>query len=242
MDMKISGAGVIGAGEYDEIRISGSAAVKGDVGCKSFHCSGSVQCDGVLTCEADVHVSGAIHMRGKLTADEIHVSGAVKGPEVRAVNTVKLSGGVKIDGLLAGKDVRVSGGLQVGGIEAENFFLSGAVDCAGLLNAERAELRLSIHDSTVLSIGGAEVCVEPDEASLGKKGFFGSLFSHARRSGTLKVRESVEADVVELVNTECPLVTGGRVTIGKGCRIGTVRYRESLTADPEAEIGSSEKI
>ena len=241
MDMRISGAGVIGAGEYDEIRISGSASVQGDVGCKSFHCSGSVKCDGVLTCEADVYVSGALHARGRLTADEIHVSGAVDCPELSAANEVKLSGGVKINGMLTGKDVRVSGGMQVGGVEAENFFLAGGIDCKGLLNAEHTEIRLSNGHSTVASIGGAEVRVNQEEEQ-GKRGFFGSLFKHGRKPGSLNVRESVEADDVELTDTECPLVTGTRVMIGKGCRIGTVRYRESLTVDPEATVSSSEKI
>ena len=41
MDMKISGAGAIGAGEYDNVHISGSAKGEGLILCESFHLSGS---------------------------------------------------------------------------------------------------------------------------------------------------------------------------------------------------------
>ena len=39
MDMKISGAGAIGGGEYDKVAISGSAKAEGFIRCKELHCS-----------------------------------------------------------------------------------------------------------------------------------------------------------------------------------------------------------
>ena len=42
MDMKISGAGVLGGGEYDEVKISGSAKIEGGIRCRSFSCHGAV--------------------------------------------------------------------------------------------------------------------------------------------------------------------------------------------------------
>ncbi len=190
-----------------------------------------------------MRVSGAVRMNGGLTAGAAHVSGAFQGEAVRAAGEVMLSGGAKIDGDLAGRDVRASGGLKVGGgIEAENFVLSGSMDCEGLLNAERAEIRLHREHSTVQAIGGAEVLVTLDENAERRQGFFKSFLKGAPKTGTLTVRESIEADTVELVNTACPLVTGGRVTVGPGCRIETVRYRDRLTVDPAATVESSEKI
>ena len=240
MDMRISGAGVVGAGEYDNISIAGSGVLQGSVRCGSFHCSGSANGEGELNCAGELRVSGAMRLNGRLTAGEAQVSGAFTCEELRAEGNVKLSGGVKVAGMLAGKDVRISGGLQAGGgIEAENFTLSGSMDCGGLLNAERVELRLARTGSTVQAIGGADVIVEPGES---KTGFLGGLFRNAAKKCVLTVRESVEADDVLLQNTVCPLVTGSRVTIGKNCRIDLVRYSESLTVDPEAHVGGSEKI
>ena len=76
MDMKISGAGAIGAGEYDDVRISGSAKSEGLILCKSFHLSGSFS-GGEIECSEDFHVSGAGKFAGNIRAKEIHVSGAI---------------------------------------------------------------------------------------------------------------------------------------------------------------------
>ena len=42
MDMNISGSGKIPAGEYDQIKVSGSAEMQGTVRCTRLHVSGSL--------------------------------------------------------------------------------------------------------------------------------------------------------------------------------------------------------
>ena len=42
MDMKLSGSGVITAGDYEKVRICGSGKMDGLVRCDSLHISGSV--------------------------------------------------------------------------------------------------------------------------------------------------------------------------------------------------------
>jgi cytoskeletal protein CcmA (bactofilin family) len=244
MDMKISGAGVIGGGEYDEIKISGSAKIEGDVRCKAFHCSGAVHGDGILTCDGDVHVSGSAKVGAVEASGGVHVSGSVSCKTLRAEGDVRVSGGAKIEGSVAGKNVHCSGGVKVGGgIEAESFTLSGSMDCGGLLNAERVEIRLSNGHSAVQAIGGAAVTVKEAETVVNAGRLLSRLFAKPLgRTGSLAVRESIEADDVALVNTACPLVTGARVTIGKGCVIDAVRYSESCEIAPDAKVGKSEKI
>ena len=55
MDMKISGSGVIGAGEYEDIRISGSGRLQGLVRCKSFAASGAAFGNGSHRCRNHSH-------------------------------------------------------------------------------------------------------------------------------------------------------------------------------------------
>ena len=77
MDMKISGAGAIGAGEYDNVRISGSAKGEGLILCKSFHLSGSFS-GREIECSEDFHVSGAGKFAGNIKAKKSMFPGQLK--------------------------------------------------------------------------------------------------------------------------------------------------------------------
>ena len=76
MDMKISGSGVIGAGEYDNVRISGSGKVHGPIRCKSFSASGAVDGNDSIECAEAFRVSGSGSFDGSIKAGCIGVAGA----------------------------------------------------------------------------------------------------------------------------------------------------------------------
>ena len=224
MDMKFSGSGVLGTGEYEEVRVSGSARIQGSVRCRSFNCAGSLTGDGELNCRGEFHSSGSTHLNGALRADSAVVSGSLHCGALRGDREVQLSGSAHVEGKLSGGEVRASGRLKVAGdIEAEVFRSSGSLDCEGLLNAENAEIAVSA-GSSVGAIGGGVVRIKgrPEGHLFG----FGFYRSGGERS-LLTVRESIEADEVELESTACPLVSGRRVVVGPGCRIDVVRYSES---------------
>ena len=253
MEMKIAGAGVLGGGEYDNVKISGSAKIEGSIRCLGFTCSGAVKGEGDVVCREDFRLSGSARVSGAVSAQNGEVSGSLKCASLAAEKELKLSGGVSVAGKLAGGDVRASGGLKVGAdIEAETFRFSGGtrghvsmggkLECAGLLNAETVVITLGLEQHSVNAIGGGTVRVEErsEGASFGPFGFFGAPWGKLPR-GSLTVAESIEADEIELVNTLCPLVSGRTVTIGPGCRIDVVRYSESIEVDPEAQVGKQEK-
>jgi len=257
MDMKISGAGVLSGGEYDEVRISGSAKLEGDVRCRSFSAAGSARGEGKLVCEEDFRVAGSAHFEGEISAKTAEVSGALKCAALNVEKETKLSGGVELTGGLCGGDVQVSGDLKTGeGIEAEAFrfcvsggpALPGAgLKCGGLLNAETVEIVLGLQKHSVGSIGGGTVTVKgrKEEGPFGAFPAFGMPFAlpwGKPPQGGLTVSDSIEADRVELEYTACPTVSGREVVIGKGCKIDLVRYSESIRVEDGAEVGSQEKI
>ena len=257
MDMKISGAGVLSGGEYDDVKISGSARIEGGIRCRSFSCAGAAKGEGDLRCLEDFRSTGSTHITGDVSAQNAEVSGSLRCGALTAEKEVKLFGGVNIEGRLSGSDVRASGSLKVGdGIEAESFrFLTsmagpvsagGSLHCQGLLNAETVEIVLGLEKHSVTAIGGGSVRVE-ERPEGGAFGAFGRSprfpFPWGKPAeGSLTVSESIEADQVELVNTICPTVSGRRVVVGKGCRIDLVRYSESLRVDPEAQVGREEQV
>ena len=256
MDMKISGAGVLSGGEYDDVKISGSAKIEGSVRCRSFSCAGAAKGEGDLRCLEDFRSSGSTHVTGEVSAQNAEVSGSLKCSSLAAEKEVKLFGGVNVEGKLSGGDVRASGGLKVGdGIEAESFRYSastagpistgGKLQCDGLLNAETVVIILGLEKHSITAIGGGSVKVE-ERPEGGMFGVFGKpgpfSFPWGKPSaGCLNVSESIEADQVEIVNTVCPAVSGRKVKIGRGCKIDLVRYSESIEVDPDAQVDRQEK-
>ncbi len=258
MDMKISGAGVLGGGEYEDVKISGSAKIEGSIRCRSFTCSGAAKGEGDLICREEFRSSGSTHITGDIRAGSVRVNGALKCTSLSGDGEVRLSGGIAVKEKLTGGDIQASGGLKVGGdIEADAFrFACGIrmgpigggdrLECAGLLNAETAVITLGLEKHSVNAIGGGTVRVEerPEGAhfsGFGNFSFFGAPWGKSAR-GCLTVAESIEADQVELTNTVCPSVSGRRVVVGPGCRIDLVRYSESIEVDPAAQVGRQEKI
>ena len=76
MDMKISGSGVIGAGEYDNVRISGSGKVSGPIRCKSFSASGAVGGNDSIECAEAFRVSGSGSFDGSIKAGSLGAYGS----------------------------------------------------------------------------------------------------------------------------------------------------------------------
>ena len=219
MDYKFSGAGTIPAGEYDNVKVSGSATLAGDVRCASLSVSGAFGGQGSITCSGNVHVSGSTSIDGPVSAGELKASGAFKCKGLR------------------GRDLRIAGSSRVDGdIEGDSIHVAGSVKCSGLLSADYIEIRIE-GTCSAGSIGGSEIHICPSSLSGGLSRFFGR-----RESATMSVAESVEGDNIYLENVSVPSVTGRKVTIGPGCRISRVQYSETAEISPDALVDDCRKV
>ena len=237
MDMKISGAGVIGGGEYDKVAISGSAKAEGFIRCKELHCAGAFSGSAEIECENEIKISGAFSNSGKITAKELRVSGSAKTGAVSA-EIVKVSGAYKVNGNLKATEISVGGGLKTeGDIEAEKAEITGGINCDGLINAEEIRIELSSSSgSKAGSIGGSKIVIE----NYREKGILERIFG--RRKCDFVVSESIEGDEIIIEHTKAKTVTGKYVMIGEGCEIELLQYSESAEISPKAKIGRCEKI
>ena len=256
MDMRIAGTGCIGAGEYDDIEISGAGKSEGLIRCKSFDCSGAFSGNSDIECEGKMESSGAFKNIGTIrtkefeasgsakncgnfTADIIDVSGAFKieGNCISAVEA-EISGGCAVEGNFKAAELEVDGGLRVtGDLEAEKADICGGINCGGLINAEELYIDLSnVTDSKAESIGGCKITIE----NSGRNRVF--CFFFKRKMGSMKVAESIEGDEISIEYTSAKTVTGRNVKIGEKCEIGLVQYSESIEISPKAKIGRCEKI
>ncbi len=241
--MKIAGCGHVSAGEYvDGIYVSGTATIDGNVACKEFKCSGTGKALGTLTVAEGVSVSGSFKADGSMKAKSVHVSGSLKSAgDVIAEDEMKVSGSIKAAGLIKCSSLSVSGGISADvGIEAENVKISGSVHSAGLLNAENIEIVLQgSPDSRLGSIGGSNIHIYPWRRGIDVRV---PLFSKLLGKGLLTVDDAIEGDEVALEYVKAKQVVGRNVKIGAGCEIEHVQYSETVDIDPEAKVGSYEKL
>lgn len=245
MDLNISGSGQITPGEYDTIRISGSAHLGDAVRCKNLYVSGSANGSNVV-CEKDFHISGSCSFSGEVTAGNVAISGGTAfGGDVEATERIAISGGMRCDGGMKCKQLQISGKGNVSGdIEAELAKIRGAIDCDGLLNAEEVDIEFE-KSMEVGSIGGSKIVIYKRHGEEKKKRarlpLFASLIKRTT-VGTVCVKNSIEGDEIALEGVVTPRVSGRVVAIGADCEIDLVQYSEQIEVSPEAKVGRTEKI
>lgn len=245
--MNISGSGHIAAGEYNEkISVSGSGRINGNVRCIALSCSGSVRAEGSVECQEDIRVSGSGHFDKSISAESVSVSGAVRVSEdIAAKREVKISGGFHCGGSVRCAVLRCSGGAEIGKeAEAEEIRISGRINCAGLMNAERIDISIdgTNASSRIGSIGGSEIKIH-NERKVGKTVRLPLLSKLVGAGGSaVIVDELIEGDVVAIECVRTPTVVGRVVAIGAGCDINLVQYSEEVEIDPDAKVGKCEKI
>ena len=221
MNYTFSGAGSIPGGEYEKVRVSGAAKLAGEVRCSSFSSSGALSGSGSIVCSGAVHTSGAAGIDGSVSAAELKTSGAFKCKGLR------------------GKALQVSGSVRVDGdMEADSLRIAGAVNCSGLISADELEIQIN-GSSHAQSIGGSNIRILPGN---GIGNGFHQFGIKKAVSQSMHVAESIEGDEIYLENVSCPVVTGGRVTIGPGCSIGSVQYSQSAEISPDSRVDDCRQI
>lgn len=224
VDIKISGSGEINGGKYNEVKISGSAKVEGDIECYNYKCSGSSSANGNVKAET-VGISGSTKIMGDLDTNEITVSGSSHILGNVNARKVKISGSFDIGGSLHTEDIQISGSASISGdCEAENFHTRGGFKIGGLLNA--GDIDIEMYGSCrVKDIGGENIKVR-----LGKGHFLVKMLNFFMNTEGLEAG-IIEGDDIFLENTTAKIVRGNNVTIGDNCNIETVEYRNKINIE-----------
>ena len=237
-DIKISGSGSSGGGKYNDVTISGSGKISGDLECVDFKTSGSSKVIGNLKAET-IKISGSARIEGNVEVGEMRVSGSshvigqVKG------QSIKISGSTHIEGNLYGEEVSVSGSVNIGkDCEAESFKASGNFKIQGLLNAGEVNINLG-GKSSVKEIGGEHIEVR---VSIMDNFFFKKIIDKMFNSEGALTTELIEGDKIYLENTNAKIVRGKHVTIGEGCNIGLIEYSEESKVSSASVVKEQKKV
>ena len=123
MDLKLSGSGIVPAGEYETVALSGSAKISGDIKCSAFSAAGSLKGEAV-ECLGNMKISGSSKFTKGISAKDLTVSGSFSCGGIECEN-LSVKGASMIDGEM---------------FAAESAVLQGAIACNGLLSAERVSI------------------------------------------------------------------------------------------------------
>ncbi len=248
MEIKIAGAGKIAGGEYDAVKVSGSADAVGEIRTGALSVAGSMKGDSAMVCAGDATVSGSFRSEGNFSAGTLNVNGTLKvGGKANLGKQTKIAGKLSVEEDVRGGEIFVSGQLESGdGVEAEKLTSRGALTIGGLLNADDIEIvygaignGLGRGNSSIGAIGGSHIVVRRGsvDKKIRKLPFLSKAFG---QKPTVTVTEGIEGDDISLEGVATPRVVGRVVKIGDECKIDTVEYSEALEVSPNAEV--KEKI
>lgn len=212
MDMRFAGKGTVPPGEYKKVSLSGGGRLFGEVRCTTFTASGSCKGEHV-TCTQSFKTSGTATFSGSVKAKSIRAAGSLTaGDDLAAEDVLSVFGSLRVGGDARAKIIRIAGAARV----------------SGTLCAEKIELQADKR-MYAKSVHGSVVLMKRKRVSLfPRRGF--------------SVSDNVEGDTLLLEYVTAPRVTGRAVTVGKGCKIALVQYREQITISPKAEVGKVEKV
>lgn len=216
-DLKLVGTTTASGGRFANVKITGEAVLAGDTECRHLACMGNIAVKGHLRADTV-----------KLTG-ECRVEGSLRAGRMQAVGDIRVAGAVHGDQLKWTGSVRVQGDC-----DAEALLVSGAIEADGLVNAEDVQIRMH-GPCRAAEVGGSTITVKRSRAVAVK-----SLFMP--KGIVMMTADLIEGDTVILEHTRAAVVRGNRVTLGTGCEIGRVEYRDTLEAGSNALVKQKVKL
>jgi cytoskeletal protein CcmA (bactofilin family) len=219
-DLKINGSGSAAGGRYTSVFIKGNGRIEGDLDC------------------VYLEINGQCNMNGNVKAGSVKVHGisSIKGN--LETEKAKIHGTTDIEGNLSVEKAETYGSISVDGdCNAEVFKIEGTFEIEGLLNA--GELELSLYGpSSAREIGGEKITVKRK----GKYDLWGIkslIMPGVNKELTVDI---IEGDDIYLENTIAKVVRGNNITIGSGCKIDLVEYKDNFKQNEESDVGTHKKI
>lgn len=234
-DLVIAGSGSTGGGSFRNIRIDGFGKITGDVDFEQFQTNGKSE---VLGCARGTHIDihGSSKLNGHVEAKLFHIQGEAHIDGDVSYRELTCKGKAAVKGSARGESLDLEGGLNVDGdCEAEKFIVSGGFQIGGLLNADAIDITL-YWSCKAQEIGGEKITVRKGSKSSIWNPFLPKIASRHLTADT------IEGDEIDLEHTTARIVRGNRVTLGPGCSVNLVEYKQHFEADKGAKVNESKQI
>jgi cytoskeletal protein CcmA (bactofilin family) len=232
-DLVIAGIGNAPGGKYNLVKIAGNGSLNGEIDCSDLVIQGNAKIHGNVKAKV-THVSGTARMQGTLRSEIMKIQGNANIDGDVECKEVRFQGSGKVNGNLSGDEVYVHGGSKItGDCTAEIFEVNGSFHIGGLLNAGKILISM-LGPCHAKEVGGEHIEVKKQKMNVFKKWLFNFNIG-------LNV-ESVEGDVIYLEHTKAKVVRGNDVTLGPGCEIELVEYKNSFQCDKGSKVESSQQL
>jgi len=219
-NLLIKGVSDAAGGTYDSVQIDGMCKIGDSISARNFQGNGRIRVNGDLSA-GELNCKGTLNVKGNMRC-----------------GIMKEEGLLEIKGGLSGERLELDGVMNLSGdCELEVFKGQGSFAIDGFLNAGHMDFRL-IGSGKALDIGVESIVIRQVGKGVWNK-LWGGIFPKLKpelSTGT------IEGDNIDLEYTTAEIVRGNKVRIGKGCNIGLVEYRSTLTVDSGAVIRKEEKI
>jgi cytoskeletal protein CcmA (bactofilin family) len=213
-----------GADGKNPVIMGGGSLPGGEYNSVNFIGGGTV--DGSLKADK-VSVAGRVSISGSLQAQVVEASGKLSVRDTAEVRNLKLSGYARIGGETVADNIEIAGFAEFDKeVKAEKFSSSGGFEIGESLCAEIIFCELNGKASAV-EITGKHITVRRGDSDMSERGL---------------AADTIEGEVIMLQDTHATLVRGNKITVGKGCRIGRIEYRESLAVEDSGVVGEQIKI
>lgn len=231
-DARIDGDGTVPAGSYGTITLNGGGTLSGDVQCRRLVINGAGHASGAVTAGA-ITVNGAATFGSTVQAGELTVNGSCDVHGSAGIGRLAVAGRCAISGGLAAHDVSIKGDLSVGAdLECRELTGEGRIRASGRLVADSIDLALHGR-STVAAAQSRRMVVRAPE------GITALLSAFADRAF---VAESIDGEDLELVDVHAKVVRARRATLGRGCCVGLVEYRDDLNVLSDASVEERRQV
>ena len=237
MNVSITGSGKISEGEYTDIKIGGCGKLIGEVTCAHLSCSGKASGD-KLICSGSVDISGSASFKESVKTQTLDVCGKfICNGSLEAEHSIKARGYIECGGSIICDNLTISGALKSGcDVTVKSADISGSVTCEKIVS--EGEITITFDGSiSADNIRGGRITVTPSKTKKLLK-----RFPLVRTMVKNAAVSSIEGDTVDIEHTDCLQVIGNNVSIGKGCCVALVQYRESFTVTKGAKVDKYEKI
>ncbi|ULL18958.1 hypothetical protein DVH26_33715 [Paenibacillus sp. H1-7] len=234
-DLIIAGSGSSGGGSFRHIRIDGFGKILSDVECEEFQSNGRSEVRGHTRGEK-VEVNGSSKLYGNLDAGVLEVKGDAKVEGHVTYREFNGKGSMVVKGNMTGDSFELEGGLQVDGdCAAETFVANGGFQVGGLLNAGVIDITM-FWACKAQEIGGEKIIVRKSGLASLWNPFLPKFASKHLNA------ETIEGDEIYLEHTTAHTVRGNRVTLGPGCEVSLVEYKQHFEADKSAKVKESRQM
>ena len=232
-NLSITGIGEASGGTYRHVSITGEGMINGDLYCEKFACTGKSIVNGSAKVDTLMWITGTSQISNNLNTAQLKINGQLDCEQTVTSKDIFCRGSIHVKEDLHGDKVRILGELTTeGDCGAEIFHVKGRFSISGLLNAGEMNIKL-YGECYAGEIGGESIRIRKSNALL-------RLFQFLKKPQL--ETESIEGDHIWLENTKAGIVRGKQVTIGPGCEIDLVEYKEQLHIDHKSIVRVNKQV